>query len=136
MSPAAVDEEEVVNCWWWERKEIITGMPLLMKIEEETVSCWGNCRRCWWKGSRNHEHWWLEWRLDWLLKWGKRRIENWTMIMIVTVIIAAFVVAGWLIKEGDWGFVQWKWVDGLICFALLWLEWRLSRLVTMHLHSQ
>jgi len=43
MSPAAVDEEEAVNCWWWERKEIVAGVPLLMKIEEEAVSCW------WWE---------------------------------------------------------------------------------------
>jgi hypothetical protein len=64
----------------------------LMKIEEEAVSCWGDCRRYWWKGSRDREHWWLEWWLE----WGKRS-EDWT----VTVTVAAFVVAGWLIREED-----------------------------------
>jgi len=38
MSPAAVDEEEAVSYWWWERNEIVSGVPLLMKIEEEARS--------------------------------------------------------------------------------------------------
>jgi hypothetical protein len=93
MLSVAIDEEEVVSCWWWKRKEIVASLPLLMKIEEEAVSCWGNHRRCWWKGSCDREHWWLEWR--------KRRSEDWTVTVTVTVIVAAFVVAGWLIREGD-----------------------------------
>jgi hypothetical protein len=39
----------------------------------------------------------LKWRLDWWLEWRKRRSEDWT----VTVIVAAFVVVGWLIREWD-----------------------------------
>jgi hypothetical protein len=35
-----------------ERKEIVASLPLLMKIEEEAVSCWGDHRRCWWRLKR------------------------------------------------------------------------------------
>jgi len=33
------EEPDVAYCCWkWERKEIVAGMPLLMKIEEEVRS--------------------------------------------------------------------------------------------------
>jgi hypothetical protein len=49
----------------------------LMKIEKEawTVSCYRDHRRCWWKGSHDHEHWWL----DCGVKTGVRKEKEWRL---------------------------------------------------------